>query len=92
MKKKISLKDIAVPSTQLVELTPEELVPLPYPYNEPQSQPKMKQMTTEQRQKINASLDGISAIGLMLPKSPEEEEAFVSKFLSGLTEAAQKGG
>jgi len=90
MKKGISLKDIAEPSAQLVELTPEELVPLPYPYNDSQSQPKMKQLTPDQRQKINASLDGVSAIGLVPPKSPEEEEAFVNKFLSGLTKLLRK--
>ena len=90
MKKKISLKDISKPSDQLVEITAEDLMPLPYPYNDPAYQPEMKQLTADQKVKVDASLDGVSALSLARPQSAEEEEEFVKKFLSGLKKLLNK--
>jgi len=84
MKKKISLRDISKPSKQLVELEAQDLLPLPYPYDNPADYPGIKQMTEEKKQRIDVTLDGISAIGLLKPGSQKEEEEFIAKFISGL--------
>jgi Fe-S oxidoreductase len=90
MKKQISIKDIGRQEGQLVEIRPEDLVPLPYPYDKPGSEPAMKQLTADQKKKYETSLDGISAIGLKRPETREEEEEFVTKFLSGLKKLLSK--
>ena len=90
MKKKISIKDIGRREGPLAEITPEDLAPLPYPYNQPGSEPGIKQLTAEQKQKYESNLDGVSAIGLKRPETREEEEKFVGKFLSGLEKLLSK--
>jgi Fe-S oxidoreductase len=90
MKKKISLTDISKASEQLTEIGAEDLMPLPYPYNDIVSQPKMKQLTAEQRAKVDASLDGVSALGLVKPRTAAEEEEFVIKFIAGLRKLLSK--
>lgn len=84
MKEKLVLKDISQPARQLIEIAPKDLMKLPYPYDQPDREPPLKQLTEEQRTKYEASLDGVLAIGIPKPKSKEEEEEFVEKFLSGL--------
>jgi ferredoxin len=90
MKKKISLKDISNSDCKLVELTPDQLVPLPYPYDDIATEPQMKPLTPAQQQSIEGSLDGVAAIGIRKPATKEEEEAFVQKFLSGLKKLLSK--
>ena len=46
--------------------------------------PPIRKLTEEQRKRMDASLDGVVAIGLAPPKTPEEEKAFVDKFLAGI--------
>jgi len=67
MKKQISIIDIGRKEGQLIEIRPEDLVPLPYPYDQPGSEPGIKQLTADQKKKYESSLDGISAIGLKRP-------------------------
>jgi len=74
----------------MAELTPEQLVPLPFPYNDLNEEPKMRPLKPAQQQKIDGSLDGVSAIGIVRPSSKEEEEEFVRKFLSGLKKLLSK--
>ncbi len=90
MKKKITLNDMGGSAEQLVELTPEQLVPLPYPYDKVSEEPSMKPLTPAQQQNIESSLDGVSAIGLRKAASVEEQEAYVQKFISGLKKLLSK--
>ena len=73
-------KDIDV----LVNIEPEDLIPLPYPYDDPANEPLIKKLTDDQKKRYEASLDGVIAIGIPKPTTKEEEETFVRRFLSGL--------
>lgn len=87
MKQKIKIEDFAKPSRQLVTLEPSDLMPLPPPYDE--SRP-LKELSEEQRERYEASLDGIVGVGITKPASAKEEEEFVRKFLSGLKKLLTK--
>ncbi|MDO9228200.1 MAG: (Fe-S)-binding protein [Syntrophales bacterium] len=83
MKKNIHIDDFTRPGGQVTELDPAELDPLPPPYDKI-DKPSIRKLTEEQRKRMDASLDGIVAIGLTPPKTPEEEKAFIDKFLAGI--------
>lgn len=70
----MKIKDISKQSDQLVNIKPEDLMPLPYPYNEPGTEPPLKELTEEQKGRYDASLDGFLAIGIPKPATKEEEE------------------
>ena len=89
-KKKTKIRDISKQNAQLAEIVPEELMSLPYPYNQPDSKPPFNRLTEEQKGRYEASLDGVSAIGIPRPKSKQEEEELVKKFLSGLKKLFSK--
>lgn len=80
----MDIKDIERDTDVLVRIDPKDLIPLPYPYDDPSSEPPMKTLTDEQKTRYEASLDGFLAVGIQKPKTKDEEEAFVKRFLSGL--------
>ena len=89
--KKTKIKDISQnPDEQLVNIVPEDLMPLPYPYDRPDSTPPIKPLTEEQKNRYECSLDGVSAIAIPKPKSKEEEDKLVQSFLSGLRKLLSK--
>jgi Fe-S oxidoreductase len=81
MKRKVRVQDLARPGKQVATLDPSEFMPLPSPYDEPRP---IKELTGVQREKYEASLDGVVAIPVVKPAGPREEKEFVQKFLSGL--------
>jgi Fe-S oxidoreductase len=83
MKKPLDIKDFSRPCEQLAEIDPAELLTLPAPYDII-DKPPIKKLTEDQRKRMDASLDGVVAVGLTPPNSPEEEKAFIEKFLAGL--------
>ena len=82
MKKKMTISDFSRPGEQLAVINPADLMPLPAPYDK--FDKPIKALSAEQRKRMDASLDGISILGLAPPASPEEERAFIEKFLAGL--------
>jgi Fe-S oxidoreductase len=68
---------------QLVTLKPEEFAPLPPPYDTYEEEP-ITPLTEDQQGKWEHSLDGVSALTLPKPQSPEEEQKYVEAFLRGL--------
>ncbi|NIN94846.1 MAG: (Fe-S)-binding protein [Anaerolineae bacterium] len=66
---------------QLVEISSQDLVIPPYPSDQPLS---IRPLTDEQRDQVEHSLDGISALGIPKPRSRGEEDRLVQGFLSGL--------
>jgi Fe-S oxidoreductase len=78
------IKDISELSDQLVELDPKELMPLPYPYDDRNAQADLKKLTEAQKQRLEASLDGFTALQLNVPKTKEEEDEFVRQFVTGV--------
>jgi ferredoxin len=79
------IRDLSKPSGSepLVELDPGEFMKLPHPY-EHWDDGKMEQLKEERKKRVEASLDGVSAIGLNKRVNPEEREKAVASFLEGL--------
>lgn len=92
MKKKLKLTDIAKDGdTPLTELSLQELIPLPPPYDKPDELPGIKHLTQDQRQRLVCNLDGfVSYAGLPKPKNKEEEKRYVEQFVSGLKKLLSK--
>ncbi len=88
--KKLKVKDISKPEEQLIDIKPEELMPLPYPYDKPSEEPPIKLLTEEQKDRYECLLDGIVAIGIPRPKSKEERDQAVERFLEGLRKLLSK--
>jgi Fe-S oxidoreductase len=89
MKKKnrrVHIKDLSSSEAVLCPIDPCELELLPGE-EEP---PKFRTVKPEAIEKYDFSLDGFSALNLQIPKSGEEEEAIVNKFLGGLEKLFQK--
>jgi Fe-S oxidoreductase len=80
----MKIEDISKKTDQLITITPDDLMPLPYPYDDPGMEPAMGKLTEQQKEKFEATLDGFLAIGIPKPETKEEEEALVQKFLCGL--------
>ena len=72
------------PGRQLAHIDPQELLPLPPPYDKIDEEPKWKEIRPEQKEAVESSLDDTIAVGFPKPKTKEEEDELVEKFLSGL--------
>jgi len=86
-KKKITkLTDMTKPaSEQLVKLEVANLMPLPAPYDQPDSQPALTEPKEAWKEKSCTFLDGYVGVDtLPNPQTREEEDALVKQFLSGL--------
>ena len=90
MKKKVKMSDMSKPSRQVVELGTEDFMPLPYPYDQPGSEPEFKQLTDKQREEYESSIDGVLNVAIPKPQSKEEEEEIIKKFLAGLKKLLSK--
>ena len=81
MKQRIRIKDLGKDTELLCPLEAGDLKPIPY-YDSP-SKP-FKPLKADWKEKYDFSLDGFSALNLQKPKTKEEEDALVNKFLRGL--------
>ncbi|MBA7505383.1 hypothetical protein ES706_04050 [subsurface metagenome] len=89
--KRTKIKDISQnPPEQLLTITVEDLMLLPYPCNELDNKPPVKPLTVEQKNRYECSLDGVSAVGIPKPKGKEEEDKLVEAFLNGLRKLLSK--
>jgi Fe-S oxidoreductase len=84
------IEDINRADDPLVEIASTDLMPLPNISDNSIQEPPLKRLTEEQKQQYECSLDGFVAIGLPRPKSKQEEEEFVKKFLNGLRKLLSK--
>ncbi len=66
------------------DIIPEDLLPLPAPYDNWEELPGFKKLKDETKEKYDASLDGFIAVGLEKPKTQEEEDRLVELFISGI--------
>ena len=91
MKKSLKLNDISKDrDKQLTELELKELAPLPAPYDKEDEFPGLQQLTQDQRDRMEANLDGFIALTLPKPKDKEEENKYVDMFISGLKKLLKK--
>jgi len=80
-------QDISSDRQQLCELKPEDLTPLPPPYEDfNHALPALK----EELEADCVQLDGTMALAIPKPQTPEEEAELVQKFLSGLEKLLTK--
>jgi Fe-S oxidoreductase len=86
----MKIEDFGKETDRLVTIGKDDLMPLPYPYDNPEKDPAMREVTAEQKERYETSLDGIVAVGIPKPQSKAEEEEFVARFLSGLEKLFQK--
>jgi Fe-S oxidoreductase len=82
-------EEISKKTEQLVNIKIEDLPPLPPPYTNYEETP-ITPLKEEQKKKWEHSLDGVSALTLPRPETPEEEERLVKLFLSGLEKLMTK--
>lgn len=80
----MDIKEFGKDTEQLVTIKPQDLIPLPYPFNTLENEPFIKELTKDQKERYDATLDGVVAVGIPKPKTKEEEENFIKRFLSGL--------
>ena len=85
MKQKINLSDMSKPEKKsLLHLEQEDLMPLPPPFDGSEEEPEWSPLSEQILQKYECFLDDTCAVSLPQPKSKEEEDKLVGKFLSGL--------
>ena len=84
-----SIKDFTKDSEQVANLNPEEFIKLPHPY-EDWVDPPFRELTDDQKNRLEHSLDGYSSLALPKPQTDEEKEKLVAKFLSGLKKLLSK--
>lgn len=83
--KDLKPRDLQRPDEQLIKLNDNDIMPLPKPYDKPGMEPSFIETKAAWKEKYCTSLDGYVALDtLTRPKTKEEEEEFVKKFLSGL--------
>jgi Fe-S oxidoreductase len=82
--KNVSVQDIGRPSERLTHVDPADCVPLPAPYDQPDAAPKWTPLSDKARETFESTLDDTIAVSIPKPKTREEEDELVAKFLSGL--------
>jgi Fe-S oxidoreductase len=70
-------------------LDPEQLVPLPHPYEDWKDTP-IPPLTDDQKSRFHAGPDGVSALRIPVPESDEERDKKVAGFLEGLRKLLSK--
>jgi Fe-S oxidoreductase len=83
MKDRTRLKDVGKVGRQLITLESADLMPLPGSVAT-EAEPLIGPLTENQKERFDASLDGVVALGLPKPKTKADEDAFVSRFLGGV--------
>ncbi len=84
-----SIEEFAKRDGRLTELEPEEFLKLPYPYDD-WVDPPIKELTDDQKNRLEHSLDGLSVISIPKPETDQEKEELVAKFLAGLKKLFDK--
>ncbi len=84
-KKQVKLSDMSRGDGQpLINITNEELMPLPYPLDDPSKDHNWSGLSEKARTNLECGLDNTVAVNIPKPKSKDEEDELVKKFLSGL--------
>lgn len=84
-----SIKEFAEADERLAALDPGKYLKLPYPYDD-WVDPPIKELTDEQKNRLEHSLDGLSAVSIPKPETSKDKEELVAKFLVGLKKLFSK--
>ncbi|MCX6638646.1 MAG: (Fe-S)-binding protein, partial [Acidobacteria bacterium] len=81
----VRLDDLASTGKKpLIHLENEDLMPLPAPLDHPSKDHNWAPLSAQARERFECFLDDTCAVSIPQPKTKEEEDALVAKFLSGL--------
>jgi hypothetical protein len=81
----VRLDDLASTGKKpLIHLENEDLMPLPAPLDHPSKDHNWPPLSAQAGEKFECFLDDTCAVSIPQPKTKEEEDALVAKFLSGL--------
>jgi Fe-S oxidoreductase len=83
MKEPTSFEEFSKPGGPLAHIAPEDLIPLPPPFDKIEDEPEFPPLSEAAVEKYE-QLDDTIAVSLPKPESKEEEERLVKLFLSGL--------
>ncbi len=85
MKDQVKLEEMSRPDRRpLTHLENEDLMPLPAPFDDPSKDHNWTPLSEQAQEKYECLLDDTCAVSIPRPKSKEEEDQLVGKFLSGL--------
>ena len=85
MKAPASVKDMAKGDVPLAHLDPEDKIPLPPPFDNIDEEPVFEPLEDKVKDEYECILDDTVVIKMPKPKSKEEEQELVDKFISGVT-------
>ncbi len=86
----MKISDISDKAGQLTRIRKTDLIPLPFPYDDPEKEPGIRELSDEQKERYDSTLDGVVAIGIEKLQTPEEEKVFIEKFLAGLAKLFER--
>ncbi len=89
MSKNVKIEDISKPLEQLGHVDRSDLVKLPPPLDTLDAFPEWQPLKDSAKESYECSLDDTVAVSIPKPKSKEEEQELVRKFLSGLEKLFQ---
>jgi Fe-S oxidoreductase len=91
MASRIQIRDISRESTEILSpIGPDDLFPLPAPYDKLEEQPGWKELSEQAKARMGSTLDGVVASGIPNPETPEEEQKYVDQFVEGLKKILSK--
>jgi Fe-S oxidoreductase len=91
MSGRIKLRDLSRPDSEpLIHLENEELMPLPAPLESPEKDHAWAALSEQTKSRYECGLDDTCAVNVPKPKTREEEEQLVARFLSGLDKLFDK--
>ncbi len=91
LKKRVKISDASREDGQpLVHLQTEDLMPLPAPLNAPRQVPPFSPLSAQVTEKYECLLDDTCVVNVPKPKTKEEEQELVRKFLAGLEKLFQR--
>ena len=90
MSKEVRVEDIGKRAGEvLLPVGPEDLEPLPPPYDTPEDNRAWKEISQSARENTVCNLDGVIGLSLPNPKDEAEEREYVEKFVAGLRKLLQ---
>ncbi len=91
MSESTSLHDLSRPDREpLIHLENEDLMPLPVPLESPAQDSPWTPLSSQCVERYECGLDDTCVVNIPKPKTPEEEEQLVARFLSGLDKLFDK--
>jgi Fe-S oxidoreductase len=85
MSQDLKLSDMSRPDKQpLIHLENQDLMPLPAPLDDPSKDHAWAPLSEQAKQRFECSLDDTLVVNVPQPKTKEEEDELIRKFLSGL--------